>query len=159
MKKQAAQRYVADNPKDSIGNNKIPMHLWPSSATMLGSIGLLEGREKYGRCNWRAAPVKASIYYDALQRHMALWFEGQSLSTDVANVHLGNALACLAIIVDAGVHGTLVDDRNFTPSGSGDELQAFANNLTPLVLKLQEQFATMKPKHWDHRDNDSGSQS
>lgn len=42
------------NPKDIIGCNKIPMHLWPETATMLGAMALLDGMLKYGRSNWRA---------------------------------------------------------------------------------------------------------
>jgi hypothetical protein len=53
------------NPKDAVGSDKLPLHLWPESATMYGCLGLLEGMSKYGRSNWRAAGVRASIYYDA----------------------------------------------------------------------------------------------
>ena len=49
------------NPKDAIGSGKVPMHLWPSTATAVGSIALLNGALKYGRSNWRVAGVRASI--------------------------------------------------------------------------------------------------
>ncbi len=50
------------NPKDSIGSTKIPMHLWPDTATVYGALALLDGAAKYGRGNYRASPVRASIY-------------------------------------------------------------------------------------------------
>jgi hypothetical protein len=43
----------AVNPKDGIGNTKLPLHLWPFSATAQGSLALLDGMLKYGRLNWR----------------------------------------------------------------------------------------------------------
>ena len=64
------------NPKDLIGSDKLPLHLWPQTATALGAVALLEGALKYGRANWRHAGVRASIYYDAAMRHWGAWFEG-----------------------------------------------------------------------------------
>lgn len=58
------------NPKDLIGSGKLPLHLWPTTATAMGCIGLLEGMLKYGRSNWREAGVRASIYVDACKRHL-----------------------------------------------------------------------------------------
>lgn len=114
-------------------------------------MGLLEGNEKYGRLNWRAEPVLASIYVAAVKRHVDDWFEGADLSLDSKNPHLANALACLAIIVDAQAHGTLVDDRNFAP-GDGDGYQKLVALLTPQVAALQTMYADKKPKHFDRRD-------
>jgi hypothetical protein len=56
------------NPKDAIGSSKLPLHLWPETATLLGSLGLLDGMLKYGRAIFRAIGVRASIYYDACRR-------------------------------------------------------------------------------------------
>ena len=50
------------NPKDGIGNTKLPLHLWPFSATAHGSLALLDGMLKYGRLNWRGTEVRASVY-------------------------------------------------------------------------------------------------
>ena len=41
------------NPKDMIGSNKLPLHLWPNTATAMGSLGFLNGALKYGRANFR----------------------------------------------------------------------------------------------------------
>lgn len=43
------------NPKDQLGSLKLPLHLWPMSATAFGCIGLANGMLKYGRSNWRHA--------------------------------------------------------------------------------------------------------
>lgn len=139
------------NPKDLVGRTKLPLHLWPPSATAMGCLGLLEGNEKYGRTNWRATPVLASVYVAAAMRHLDDWREGNDNATDSGNPHLGNALACIAIIVDAAAHGTLIDDRNFQP-GSGDGYQRLVATLTPQVGALMTKFGGVKPKHYDRRD-------
>ena len=58
------------NPKDTIGGNKMPMHLWPATATatVMGCIGMLNGAFKYGRSNFRRTGVRASINIDAAKR-------------------------------------------------------------------------------------------
>ena len=89
------------NPKDKIATNKIPMHLWPATATAMGSLALLYGARLYGRSNWREAGVRASVYVSACQRHLAAWFENEDNDPESNLPHLGHALACLAILVDA----------------------------------------------------------
>lgn len=131
------------NPKDLIGCNKLPIHLWPTTATAMGSIGLLNGMLKYGRANWRDTGVRASIYYDALMRHMALWMEGEECDKDDNVPHLAAALACLAIIVDAQAAGKLTDDRNY-PGG----YKELTEELTTKVAELRELHKDKHPKHW-----------
>lgn len=141
----------ASNPKDAAGRAKLPLHLWPASATAYGSLGFLEGECKYGRNNFRGTSVAASVYVAAAMRHITAWFEGEENSADTGNPHLGNALACLAILVDAKVNGTLIDDRNFVPDpgAHGRMIEA----LVQQSASLKAQFADKKPKHYDARDN------
>lgn len=136
------------NPKDIIGCNKIPMHLWPETATMLGAMALLDGMLKYGRSNWRDAGVRASIYFDACRRHLGAWFEGEERDQDSGLPHLAHALACLAILVDARAAGKLVDDRMF-PGG----YRAMADALTCHVERLRQKHADKNPKHWTIADS------
>jgi len=131
------------NPKDLIGSGKLPLHLWPVTATALGSLGLLDGMLKYGRSNFRAVGVRASIYYDAASRHLNAWFEGESVDPDSGLPHLAHALACLAIIVDAEAAGKLNDDR-MHPGG----YRALINSLTPHVARLKEVHADKSPQHY-----------
>ena len=135
------------NPKDAIGINKVPLHLWPETATVLGSMALLEGATKYGRANWRVAGVRASIYVDACRRHLARWFEGEGQDADSGVAHLGHALACLAILVDAQAAGKLVDDRQY-PGGFHGLLDA----ATAEVQAIRERHASQNPHHWTIED-------
>ena len=133
------------NPKDAIANGKIPLHLWPSTATAMGAIGLLEGRFKYGNANWREAGVRASVYVSACQRHLTAWFENEDNDKDSGIPHLAHALACLAILVDADAAGKLTDDRQY-PGG----YRKLMNELTPLVAMVNEKYKDRpEPKHYD----------
>lgn len=135
------------NPKDAIGSTKVPLHLWPTTATAMGSIALLNGALKYGRANWRVIGVRASIYFDACQRHLAAWFEGEEFDEDGVP-HLASALACLAIIVDAQAAGKLNDDRQVAGGH-----RAALDSLTPFVEQLKSRHAGKTPKHYTIEDS------
>jgi Domain of unknown function (DUF5664) len=145
------------NPKDAAGRAKLPLHLWPASATAYGAVGFLEGMLKYGRNNFRATDVAASVYVAAAKRHIDDWFEGNDNASDTGSPHLGNALACLAILVDAQVNGTLIDDRNFVPNGGAH--QAMVEQLTAQVAHLTKLFAGRDPRNWDARDQLNAEQT
>lgn len=132
------------NPKDLIGSTKLPLHLFPTTAIAMGSIGLLEGMLKYGRQNWREAGVRASIYVDACKRHLDAWFEGEECASDSGSPHLANAIACLAILIDAQAAGKLEDDRAYNGAG----YRKLVEQLTPQVAHLQALFADKRPHHY-----------
>lgn len=131
-----------DNPKDVIGSRKLPLHLWPTTATAAGCVALLNGALKYGRSNWRVVGVRASIYVDACQRHLAAWFEGEERDEE-GIPHLGAALACIAILVDCQAAGLLRDDRN-TPGGH----KSLMEDLAPLVSHIQSLHDGKNPRHY-----------
>ncbi len=87
---------VSSNPKDLVGDTKLPLHLFPPSAIAYGCLGMLEGKLKYGLANYRGSKVIASIYVAAVKRHIDEWYEGMD-TTEEGGPTLGNALACLAI--------------------------------------------------------------
>lgn len=138
----------ATNPKDVVGSGKLPLHLWPMTATAMGSLGLLEGLLKYGRSNWRVSGVRASIYVDALFRHIAAWFEGDDIDPDSGLPHLAHALACLAILVDAQAAGKLVDDRQIKGG-----YRALVEALTPHVERAKANHADKSPRHYTIADS------
>lgn len=137
------------NPKDAIGSDKLPIHLWPSTATALGCVAMANGMLKYGRSNFRAIGVKSSIYIDAAKRHIDAWFEGEECDPDDGVPHLAAALACIAIIVDARAAGKLNDDRQV--SGG---YRALVEELTPHIKRLKELHKDRAPKHYTKADNE-----
>lgn len=131
------------NPKDAIGSDKLPLHLWPQTATALGCLGMLDGALKYGRSNFRIVGVRSSIYFDACNRHLSKWFEGEDNDPDSGLPHMAHALSCLAILVDAQAAGKLNDDR----MTKGGYLKMMAD-LQPHVGRLKQLHAGKQPKHY-----------
>jgi len=136
------------NPKEALGTNKIPLHLWPTTASAMGSIGLLNGMLKYGRTNWRHSGVMASTYVSAAKRHLDAWFEGEDIDPDDDVPHLAAALACLAIIVDSQAAGKLNDDRAYNGGG----YFRLRDELTGMVKRLREKHAGKNPTHYTIAD-------
>lgn len=99
------------NPKDLLGVKKVSITKLPSVAVAHAAHAMMNGAEKYGPYNWRSKKVIAGIYVDAAMRHIWDWFEGQETATDSGVHHLGHAIACCAILLDAQETGNLVDDR------------------------------------------------
>jgi hypothetical protein len=136
------------NPKDLIGSTKLPYHLWPETATAVGVLALLDGALKYGRSNWRVAGVRASIYIDACRRHLAAWFEGEDNAPDSGLPHLGHALACLAILVDAQAANKLTDDRMVL----GGYDYAFRVDSERVKMLLEKYKTAPAPQHYTIAD-------
>jgi hypothetical protein len=136
------------NPKDIVGSNKLPLHLFPLTAVAAGCLAFLEGVLKYGRSNFRVVGVRSSIYYDAARRHLDSWFEGEDIDPDSGLPHLGKALACIAVLIDAEAAGKLTDDRMIR-GGYAEQVA----KLTPLVAELKKRHADKNPTHYTIADN------
>ena len=113
MTVEVAPKSKADstNPKDLVGNTKVSLSKLPMIAVAHGAMAMMDGATKYGAFNWRDKAVVSSIYIDAAMRHLQCWFEGQEVASDSKVHHLGHAIACCAILLDAQAKGKLVDDR------------------------------------------------
>lgn len=105
------KRVLGSNPKDAIGSTKVSLTKLPMAGVIHGAHGMMDGADKYGPFNWRENKVIASIYVDAAMRHLAAWFEGQETAEDSEVHHLGHAIACCSILLDAQETGNLIDDR------------------------------------------------
>ena len=101
----------ASNPKEAIGSTKLDLSLVPSTAVAYLATAFTEGALKYGSYNWRVAGVRASTYMSAAGRHQAKWWNGEECDPATKVKHLANAMACLAIVLDAELVGLLNDDR------------------------------------------------
>jgi hypothetical protein len=138
------------NPKDAVGSGKLPLHLFPLTAVIYGCIALLNGALKYGRSNFRAVGVRSSIYYDATLRHLGAWMEGEECDPDDGVHHLGAALACIAVLIDAKEAGKLNDDRNVQGG-----YRACVERMTTEVARLKAQHADKAPRHYTIHDNEA----
>lgn len=134
----------ATNPKDAIGSKKIGTTLVPDVIKYYASLGLLEGALKYGTANWSEAGVRVSIYLDALERHLAKFKAGEWEDPDTEVPHLGSALACIGIILDAHHRGKITDDR----PPANPEIIRWINEQAGRVEHLKDLFAAHTPKHY-----------
>lgn len=99
------------NPKDLIGAKKVSLSKLPAVAIVHAAHAMMNGAEKFGSYNWREKKVQAEIYIDAALRHITAWNEREECASDSGVHHLGHAMACLAILLDAQETGNLVDNR------------------------------------------------
>lgn len=132
----------ATNPKDAIGSTKLALDLVPDTMEVFAALAFTEGATKYGSMNWRVAGVRASIYMAAAKRHMKKYWNGEWEDPKTKVPHLASAMACMAIILDAGVVGKLTDDR--PPQA---DLSSLIDGLESTVKHLKELHADHHPKH------------
>jgi hypothetical protein len=101
------------NPKDALGILKAPFSTISAPVMAEVGVGMLEGALKYGRHNYRAIGVRASVYYDATMRHLTAWWEGEDFDPEsfVGLHHVTKAIAGLTVIRDAMIQGKFTDDR------------------------------------------------
>ena len=102
---------TTQNPKDLQGNKKPPLSACLPIADAHYSLAMLYGELIYGFRNWRSKKVVARIYIDAAKRHLDSWGEMEEIADDSGVHHLGHAMACCAILLDAMETGNLIDDR------------------------------------------------
>jgi hypothetical protein len=133
------------NPKDLVGVSKAPMST--VSAVVLAEIGvaMLEGALKYGRHNYRASGVRASVYYDATMRHLFDWWEGTDIDPASRMHHVTKAITSLTVLRDAMIRGLMVDDRPPRSEGFYEELNAKA-------AALIVQYKDMHPTHYTEKN-------
>jgi hypothetical protein len=99
------------NPKDAAATNRLDLSLFPATARAYGALAMVEGDQKYGGYNYRAAGVNASIYYAAAGRHLDKWYNGEDNDPKTGVPHLANAIACIAVLIDGIEMGNWTDDR------------------------------------------------
>jgi hypothetical protein len=124
------------NPKDSLGILKHPLSTVSMPVIAELGVGMLEGSMKYGRHNYRAVGVRASVYFDATFRHLAAWWEGQDIDPLSGINHVGKAIASLFVLRDSMIRGNWVDDR--PPAVDAD----IWDDLNERVKKLNAQYPT-----------------
>lgn len=125
------------NPKDAVAGDKVPLWLLSPIAKAHWASAQFCGQVKYGAWNWRIGGARASIYLSAIDRHKDAYTSGETHDPVDGTHHLGNIMACCAILLEAEAIGNLVDDR--PPSVS----------LRKAYKDVQAQMATMRTLYKD----------
>ena len=114
---------VEANPKKRHGAAKPSVHFIPPAAILEEAVVMALGGTKYGPYNWQDKPVDASTYYDAAFRHIMSWYTGEDRDPESGALHLAHARACLGILIDAQLAGTLIDDRPVKTTSAADTIR------------------------------------
>jgi hypothetical protein len=109
------------NPKTAEGHKKTPFRLLPTLPLEQEARVFELGAAKYGAYNWRTDAVSFSTYYEAAIRHLHAAWAGEETDPESGQSHLAHVRACMAIIMDAGAHGKLIDDRPPRPALQSNE--------------------------------------
>lgn len=99
--------------KESEG--KPPISLVPREFVEGAARAFAFGAKKYSAHNWRKG-IAHSKLYDALQRHLTAYNEGEDLADDSKLKHLDHAAACLAMLMAGCVDHPELDDRYKEPT-------------------------------------------
>lgn len=143
------------NPKDMVGIRKVPFSVLPTPVLWEASLGMMEGALKYGRHNYRAIGVRASVYYDATQRHLTDWWEGTDIDPASRLHHITKAISSLMVLRDAQIRGMCEDDR---PPATDP---AFLQMLNDRASELVDIHADKNPKHYtnnNYKESDGDSE-
>jgi hypothetical protein len=105
------------NPKQANGIKKVPLHNIPCRPLFEVGLAFMEGARKYGSHNYRDVGVRASVYYDAVMRHLMAWWEGEEIDPDSGVPHIIKAIACLFVLRDSMYMCNWSDDRPLMYTG------------------------------------------
>jgi len=123
----------AINPKTIAGSRKPSVTAIPGPAIFHLAIAMQNGVQKYGKYNWREKQIPACTYVDAAVRHLLAWADGEEFAADSGVHHLGHAMACCAILLDALEGNHLIDDRGH--KGTTSEVLAVMETKLPRLMK------------------------
>ena len=89
--------------------NKLEYGLLPPLALEETVRVLTFGAQKYERDNWKKVPESKRRYFDALQRHLWAWKQGEQNDPEDGKHHLAHALCCLMFLYE---HDTIYSLHN-----------------------------------------------
>lgn len=120
------------NPKEQASIKKAPLSYLPLTVISEVGVALLEGALKYGAFNFRADGIHASESFNAAQRHLFAWWEGEDIDADSGLHQVTKAIAALVVLRDAIMQGKILDNR---PQSAGIDYQRLNNLAAYLVNK------------------------
>jgi hypothetical protein len=96
-----------NNPSDKdptegrkFDGGKLEYGLLPPKALQATVEVLTIGAEKYARDNWKYVDDSLRRYFDALQRHIWAWKQGETFDPETGKHHLAHAMCCLMFLYE-----------------------------------------------------------
>ncbi len=84
-------------------SGKLEYGLLPPLALKATVDVLTFGANKYKRDNWKYVDDSKRRYFDALQRHLWAWKEGEEIDPESGKHHLAHAMCCLMFLYEHDV--------------------------------------------------------
>jgi len=97
---EVARSQVATEGGRKFDGNKLEYGLLPPLALKATVDVLTFGAQKYERDNWKNVPDSKRRYFDALQRHLWAWKEGEQIDPESDKHHLAHAMCCLMFLYE-----------------------------------------------------------
>jgi len=91
--------------------DKLEYGLLPPLALKEVTKVLTFGAQKYERDNWKHVPDSKRRYFDAAQRHLWAWKEGEQNDPETSMNHLAHALCCLMFLYEHDVVYSVEEKR------------------------------------------------
>lgn len=124
------------NPKKQYGDLKPQYSFIPASGLFGQAVVHTLGAKKYGPFNWLEQPVEAMCYVNAAIGHLLLWASGEDSDplkgpdgrAGSGYSHLSHVAANANILLDAQLHGKLIDNRQKSTALASLYKSYFENN-------------------------------
>ena len=100
LKDEVATSQNATTGGRKFDGGKLEYGLLPPLALKSVVDVLTFGAQKYERDNWKHVPDSKRRYFDAAQRHMWAWKEGEVDDPESGRHHLAHALCCLMFLYE-----------------------------------------------------------
>ena len=113
----AVQEYVKASQTATTGGRKfdggkLEYGLLPPLALKATVDVLTVGAQKYERDNWKKVPDSKRRYFDAMQRHIWAWKEGEQNDPETNRHHLAHALCCLMFLYEHDILYSVDENLN-----------------------------------------------
>ena len=111
------QEYVKASQTATTGGRKfdggkLEYGLLPPLALKATVDVLTVGAQKYERDNWKKVPDSKRRYFDAMQRHIWAWKEGEQNDPETGRNHLAHALCCLMFLYEHDILYSVDENLN-----------------------------------------------
>jgi hypothetical protein len=91
---------------------KLEYGLLPPLALKATVDVLTLGAQKYERDNWKKVPDSKRRYFDAMQRHIWAWKEGEVVDFETGRHHLAHAMCCLMFLYEHDILYSIEENLN-----------------------------------------------
>ena len=112
MADEVKQSQTATTGGRKFDGGKLEYGLLPPLALKATVDVLTVGAQKYERDNWKKVPDSKRRYFDAMQRHIWAWKEGEQNDPETGRNHLAHALCCLMFLYEHDILYSVDENLN-----------------------------------------------